>query len=116
MVLARDISYTVRDAKSDLSVLGDCAQICLFFSTIEVLPCPDSVPILDMAVKNCTGLRLLGRDFVRKLESRFVVKFDLAEWQLCLDWDDISLFRPAGWKSLSDGMKPEKLARWLLAE
>ena len=103
--MTEDLTYTAKYAKRELGRLGECTEIALAFRQAVITPSAAQIGILDLARKVPIGLKLLGREFIARLECQFVLELDGVIWRLNLARKSLPLFRVRGWTSVLDELK-----------
>ena len=103
--MTEDLTYTAKHAKRELGRLRECTQIALAFRCAVITPSAAQIGILDLARKVHIGLKLLGRDFIARLECQFFLELNGVTWRLNLAPKSQPLFRASGWTSILDELE-----------
>ena len=98
--MAADFTYTAEDAERELAVLRDLCSISKRFHKIWIIHGREKVQVLETVAKHPLGLRVFGREMVRKFECQHIICLDENAWNVAIPFEKLALFRPNGWKSL----------------
>ena len=103
--MAAEFTYTAENAERELGVLNEIAELGSDFHFAKVFQCPDRIETLKMAANHPIGLKLLGREFIRRMECQYIICLFDYTWKVRIPFDKLALFRPNGWKSYVNTFK-----------